>query len=778
VTIAVNDSRKEDRLPVALVMRYREPTMLEAREGQCQNVSLSGMCILTQKPSPRGALIRFECVSGAQVEGIRGTGRVVWQRAKSDARGPAGMGVRFVRLEPGCAEALESLIEQLGRERKPSGSTTPRANGVSSTPPPLPANSNSSSPPARSGAAASSNPPPANDTERLQVAQLVVPITPVPSGPTGITQQGMGAQRSRSVHYPTLRGIPASLSQAGKNNPSSNPPPLPQRSTEPDGAEPASQVTRSQPNLHATLPGHATVTGIPFPPSMSAPPPAPDGEPARSTLPTGAARNASSGGGVARERLDRTRRNAPPSNQPIIEAEIVNDENTSRDTWPTGGGSERSKSDRPPAAGGVEDLRGVAQSAARAARTEPDIGSSARSSSVHAEPVDLPPRRRPPRSADLGATSAVLTDGEGSRRRNWLPWVVVGSGVLVSLLLVRMFGTLPSGIFGKEAAVVVPAAGVDGTKPGSTLPASTEQQAVARKYVLEVISDPPGARVSAGGQWVLAPGSLEFGTLNAPLEVRAEFAGRRTTSVTVAPEEFTVENDKLVRRVTLALPADEEPSAAPAAPEAATLPAAPAPATAAAPAPAASSAAAETTAAPEHRASAAKPAATTKRAAATTPPRKPAAPTPAEASPTPQIAQPPVPMDAKPGDPVPALTVTATPDPAPTAPQPAAPSSKPAATEARGSGQTPLAQALECLSRGDNACVIAALQDRAKSERELDVLIETYLAVGNANEAERNMKRYLDAYPDGKSAQRFQRWLERRAGGSAPASAPATPPAP
>jgi hypothetical protein len=99
----VNDSRKEDRLPVALVMRYREPTMLEPREGQCQNLSSGGMCLLTPKPSPRGALLRFECVS-AGAEAIRGTARVVWQRSKSGPRGQAGMGVRFVRLEQAAAK--------------------------------------------------------------------------------------------------------------------------------------------------------------------------------------------------------------------------------------------------------------------------------------------------------------------------------------------------------------------------------------------------------------------------------------------------------------------------------------------------------------------------------------------------------------------------------------------------------------------------------------------------------------------------------------------------
>ena len=74
---------------------------------------------------------------------------------------------------------------------------------------------------------------------------------------------------------------------------------------------------------------------------------------------------------------------------------------------------------------------------------------------------------------------------------------------------------------------------------------------------------------------------------------------------------------------------------------------------------------------------------------------------------------------------------------------------------------SPLERAMECLSRGDNPCVIDALEGRAGTERELGLLIETYLASGAAADAEREMKRYLQLYPGGQNAGKYQRALDK-----------------
>lgn len=88
-----------------------------------------------------------------------------------------------------------------------------------------------------------------------------------------------------------------------------------------------------------------------------------------------------------------------------------------------------------------------------------------------------------------------------------------------------------------------------------------------------------------------------------------------------------------------------------------------------------------------------------------------------------------------------------------------------------------MAQALECLARGDNRCVIRALEDKASSARELELLIETYRAVGSTPRAERQIERYLARFPDGQRAAEYKRLLERRAPGASttPPPAPETP---
>jgi hypothetical protein len=129
---------------------------------------------------------------------------------------------------------------------------------------------------------------------------------------------------------------------------------------------------------------------------------------------------------------------------------------------------------------------------------------------------------------------------------------------------------------------------------------------------------------------------------------------------------------------------------------------------------------------------------------------------------TPAIAQPPVPVATSATAPAPTSTT-------PVAPTSTAPAAAPASASESASGATtatapsPLDAALECLSRGDNLCVISRLEGRAKTARELEVLIETHLALGNAVDAERSMRRYLERFPDGKGAAKYQRWLERRA---------------
>jgi len=73
----VTDTRKDARLKVLLFARYREPAQDVPVEGECRDLSPSGMYIMTPSPSSPGALIRFECTSEVAGSDFSGTGRVV-----------------------------------------------------------------------------------------------------------------------------------------------------------------------------------------------------------------------------------------------------------------------------------------------------------------------------------------------------------------------------------------------------------------------------------------------------------------------------------------------------------------------------------------------------------------------------------------------------------------------------------------------------------------------------------------------------------------------------
>jgi hypothetical protein len=114
--------RKSTRASVPLLPRYRSSYGFEHVEGQCLDISVGGMFIASSAPCETGTLLRFECVVDTESVPIKGVGRVVWQRANSGERDrPSGMGLKFIKLEPGAAEIIERLI----REAQLQGITAP-----------------------------------------------------------------------------------------------------------------------------------------------------------------------------------------------------------------------------------------------------------------------------------------------------------------------------------------------------------------------------------------------------------------------------------------------------------------------------------------------------------------------------------------------------------------------------------------------------------------------------------------------------------------------------
>jgi Tfp pilus assembly protein PilZ len=120
--------RKSTRASVPLLPRYRGSTGFEPVEGQCLDISVGGMFIASTTPLDTGTLIKFECQVDSEPARVKGMARVVWQRTSGDRDRPSGMGLKFLKLEPGTAEIIEGLI----REAQLQGMTAPTH--------PLPAN--------------------------------------------------------------------------------------------------------------------------------------------------------------------------------------------------------------------------------------------------------------------------------------------------------------------------------------------------------------------------------------------------------------------------------------------------------------------------------------------------------------------------------------------------------------------------------------------------------------------------------------------------------------
>jgi|GEM_PF-3809034 len=72
----------------------------------------------------------------------------------------------------------------------------------------------------------------------------------------------------------------------------------------------------------------------------------------------------------------------------------------------------------------------------------------------------------------------------------------------------------------------------------------------------------------------------------------------------------------------------------------------------------------------------------------------------------------------------------------------------------------PIDVANACLARGDNVCVVRALEGKAKSAMELALLIETYRALEEPEQARPAMEQYVQRFPDASRAHAYRRMLE------------------
>lgn len=87
-----------------------------------------------------------------------------------------------------------------------------------------------------------------------------------------------------------------------------------------------------------------------------------------------------------------------------------------------------------------------------------------------------------------------------------------------------------------------------------------------------------------------------------------------------------------------------------------------------------------------------------------------------------------------------------------------------APTQTASGGAAPMEVADACLKRGDNECVIRALEGNANTAQELRLLIETYRAIGDGKQAQKYMGQYVKRFPNMPSSDSYRRMLELQQG--------------
>jgi len=76
-----------------------------------ENISTGGMFIRTTRPQPPGSIFDFELTLGEDYTLIHGLGEVVWVREKDEGFDrPAGMGVRFLSLDPDSRRLIDEIV--------------------------------------------------------------------------------------------------------------------------------------------------------------------------------------------------------------------------------------------------------------------------------------------------------------------------------------------------------------------------------------------------------------------------------------------------------------------------------------------------------------------------------------------------------------------------------------------------------------------------------------------------------------------------------------------
>ena len=109
------DARKDRRTLLSLKIRYKSATLEDFIERYSCDISRGGVFIKAKKPLAVGTLMKFEFMLQDESTLIHGVGRVVWRREQADSShdNPAGMGIKFIKMDAGS----RAIVEKIANDR-------------------------------------------------------------------------------------------------------------------------------------------------------------------------------------------------------------------------------------------------------------------------------------------------------------------------------------------------------------------------------------------------------------------------------------------------------------------------------------------------------------------------------------------------------------------------------------------------------------------------------------------------------------------------------------
>src|SRR5262249_35241040 len=122
------DTRKDPRAKVlTMTVRYKSVTVDEFIEHHSHDVSRGGIFIKTPSPFLPGTLLKFEIRIADDKPMLQGVGRVVWKREPAGAGPdkPAGMGVKFIKVDEASRALINRLVISKGTATSPFDSAAP-----------------------------------------------------------------------------------------------------------------------------------------------------------------------------------------------------------------------------------------------------------------------------------------------------------------------------------------------------------------------------------------------------------------------------------------------------------------------------------------------------------------------------------------------------------------------------------------------------------------------------------------------------------------------------